>query len=315
MKLKLIAILLVTGTISAYAQKSKTESFPGIKIIRLTAAAGSAKFVKSSGNNVKVTLEYTYDDSEFEYKMDKRETTLVLEEEFHGHNISGRSSWSFEVPDGIEVRFTSGSGDLDIQGLDLKVKANQGSGSTYLTNTKGDFRLATGSGDHEIRNHTGDLDISTGSGEIDATGADGELEFATGSGDIDISQCKGIITASVGSGSIDAKGLDLADYGRFSSGSGDVKVTLTSELKYGLRIASGSGDATLDFGGTPINATIVMETSERNGRIIAPFNFDKEEVIERSGNNSNTIRKTVKLGNGKADIKVSSGSGRAEIRK
>jgi hypothetical protein len=58
-----------------------------------------------------------------------------------------------------------------------------------------------------------------------------------------------------------------------------------------------------------------METSERHGRIVAPFKFDKEEVIERSGNSSNTIKKTVKLGSGTADVRVSTGSGTAEIIK
>lgn len=308
-------MLLVVGIVTVYAQKTKTENFTGIKSIRLTAAAGSAKFVKSSGQSVKVNLEYTYDDDEFEYKMENRDGTLVLEEDFHGHNVSGRSTWSLEVPDGVEVRFTSGSGDLEIDGLKMSIKSNLGSGSVYLTNTQGDFRLTTGSGDHDIKNHKGDLELTTGSGEIDATGADGELQFTTGSGDIELDQCKGIITASVGSGDIDARNLTLEDEGRFTSGSGDVKVTLSSELKYGIRLASGSGDAVLDFGGQTINATIVMEASERYGRIIAPFKFDKEEVIEHSGNNNDTIRKTVKLGNGGAEVRISTGSGKAEVRK
>ena len=57
-----------------------------------------------------------------------------------------------------------------------------------------------------------------------------------------------------------------------------------------------------------------MTAGERSGNIIAPFKFDKEEVIE-NGSNSKTIRKTAKLGNQSISIRVGTGSGTAEITK
>ena len=314
MKLKIFVILVLASTVSAFGQKTTSKTFTGIESIRLTASSGSGKFVKSSGNEVKVTLEFTYDEDEFEYTMENREGTLVLEEEFIGRNVSGNSYWSLEVPDGVDIRFTSGSGDLEIDGLNVELKSTQGSGSVLLKNTQGDFKLTTGSGDHEVNDHQGDLDLTTGSGKIYASSSSGNLEFVTGSGDMEFKECTGFISATVGSGDITGRGLSLTDGGRFTSGSGNVEVSLTSELTGKISLVSGSGDAVLDFGGKEINAEITMEVNEKRGRIVAPFKFDKEEVIERSGDN-NKLRKSVKLGSGKAVVKVISGSGTAEIIK
>lgn len=315
MKYRYLTFLLLFSAFSVLAQTRETSNFEGIEDIRLTTASGSAKIIKGSGNSVKVTLEYTYDEDDYEFDMEKRGTSLNLEETFRSNRSSGRSNWTLEIPDGLEVRFTTGSGNLEVDGLDLEIKSNLGSGSVLITDTKGYFRIATGSGDHEIDNHEGDLDLTTGSGDIEVSDASGDLEFTTGSGDITVSQVKGDVTASVGSGGINARNIELVRSGRFSSGSGDVKVSLNADTEASISLASGSGDAVLSFGGSTINATITMEASERYGRIIAPFEFDDEEIIERSGNNNNTIRKTVKLGNGKADIRIATGSGIAEVKK
>jgi hypothetical protein len=315
MKSVYIGILAVLVSFSAFSQKTKSDTFSDVTTIRLSASSGSAKFIKSSGKEINVTLEYTYSDDEFEYKMEKNGSTLNLEEKFHRNYTRGNSHWSLEIPDGMDVRFNSGSGDLEIDGLEIDIKSNQGSGSILASDTKGEFRLTTGSGDHEVRNHKGDLDLTTGSGDIIISASSGELNFTTGSGDIEVNNMKGNLSATVGSGNIDARGIELLDDGIFTSGSGDVDVRLNAATGASLSIVSGSGDATLDFGGQTINATITMEANERNGRIVAPFKFDTEEVIERSGFSNNTIRKTVKLGSGNADVRISSGSGTAEVRK
>jgi len=300
---------------SVVAQKKETASFSGVEKINLATGSGSARIIKGSGKEVKVTVEHTYDEGDVDFNMDLRGSMLDLEEKFLANRVSGWSKWTVEVPDGMDFRFNTGSGDLEIEGLDLEIKSNLGSGSVTLTDTKGYARIATGSGSHEIMNHVGDMEITTGSGDIDVTSASGDLQFSTGSGDIDIRSAKGDIAATVGSGRVTAKELALNSYGKFTSGSGDVRVALNADTEARVTLASGSGDAVLDLGGKTINATIVMEANERYGRIVAPFKFDSEEVIERSGNNNDTIRKTVKLGNGKADIRISTGSGTAEIKK
>ena len=56
-----------------------------------------------------------------------------------------------------------------------------------------------------------------------------------------------------------------------------------------------------------------MKANKKNGEIVAPFDFDKEEEVE-NGNNT-TIKKTAKIGSKDIDIHVATGSGTARISK
>jgi len=85
-------------------------------------------------------------------------------------------------------------------------------------------------------------------------------------------------------------------------------------LDYNISVNSGSGNAQLNFNNNPVSGEVVMTANKRNGNIVAPFKFDKEETID-DDHNSQRIRKTAKLGNKDILIRVSTGSGTAEISK
>jgi myo-inositol-hexaphosphate 3-phosphohydrolase len=80
-------------------------------------------------------------------------------------------------------------------------------------------------------------------------------------------------------------------------------------------VNSGSGDATLDFGGNKIEGKVIMTANKKNGKIVAPFTFDKTEEVDNGNNDNVRIRKTVQLGTNDIEIKVGTGSGTAEIKK
>ena len=119
--------------------------------------------------------------------------------------------------------------------------------------------------------------------------------------------------ANVGSGDIEAVRVSIRGRSSFNTGSGDVEVELSKPTDYDLSVNSGSGDATLDFGGNAIEGTVVMKANKRNGSIKAPFDFDSSEEIDNG--NSTVVKKTKKLGTNNIDIKVGTGSGTAKILK
>jgi hypothetical protein len=80
-------------------------------------------------------------------------------------------------------------------------------------------------------------------------------------------------------------------------------------------VNSGSGDATLDFGGNKIEGKVIMTANKKNGKIIAPFTFDKTEEVDNGSDSNVRIRKTAQLGTNDIEIKVGTGSGTAEIKK
>ena len=97
---------------------------------------------------------------------------------------SDSESVNISIPDGIEVDFDAGSGNLEMTGLNVETKGNTGSGSYELQDVSGDFRLNTGSGDIELENAKGSYDLNTGSGDIDLRNSEVQIDANTGSGEV-----------------------------------------------------------------------------------------------------------------------------------
>jgi hypothetical protein len=80
-------------------------------------------------------------------------------------------------------------------------------------------------------------------------------------------------------------------------------------------LTSGSGDAELHFNGNEIAGEIVMQANKKNGRIDAPFAFDKTEEIDDNDNDHVTVKKTVVKGSATPLVRISTGSGTAALTK
>ena len=300
--------------VTVFGQQTITKTYDGVKDIRLNTSAGDGIIKKGNSNQVKVTLEYTYDDDSFEPIFEQNGTRLELREEFErGSRTSGRSTWTLEIPDDIDLMFNTGSGDLQIDDLKIELRSNLGSGDIELRDLTGDIDVNTGSGDIDVDNLDGDLNANTGSGRIVIADSKGNLDVNTGSGDIRLNRITGALGVNVGSGDITATGLNITGSSSFNSGSGDSEVVLASVLNHDISVNSGSGDAVLDFNGNKIEGEIVMKASKRNGRIEAPFSFDKE--YEEDKGRQVIMIKEAKIGNKDIRIRVSTGSGTARIIK
>lgn len=309
-----LAIILLLAHTGVMAQKSVSKSFTGIKKVTMNTASGSCKIRKSSDASVKVSVDFTYDETSYDPQMEQEGDRLVIKENFNRNSNSGRSQWTVTIPDDMQFSFSTGSGDLDIADLSMDMRARTGSGNLTFTNVKGILDGNTGSGDIELTNASGDLRVNTGSGEIRVEKSSGDLDLNCGSGNIRMTDNQARISANTGSGRIRATNIRLNGSSSFNTGSGSAEVTLGASPKYDISVNSGSGDATLNFNGNDINGQVVMRYNKRNGNIEAPFAFDKTEEIENGGNNI-TIEKSVTKGNGTNRIRVSTGSGTAALRK
>jgi hypothetical protein len=314
MKNTILATALLLSYALVFAQeKTISKSFSNVTSIRLSTASGDISLKKASGKEVKVEVKHSYDEGEFTASMEQGTSTLVLEEKFSHGSHSGDSRWTLEIPDNMKVKLNTGSGSISIDGLTLDVRSNSGSGDVMLTDVKGQLDFNTGSGEIELEKVEAEATLNTGSGTIRASNGNGTFSFNAGSGKIKLSQLKGDFSVNVGSGNIDAREVVLNGSSSFNSGSGDVTVTLSSALDYSISVNSGSGNSTLNFAGNAIAGEVVM-TSNKRGRITAPFKFDKEEVLN-DNYSDDRIQKTAKIGNKDITIKVATGSGAAEIVK
>jgi hypothetical protein len=291
-----------------------SKSFDGVKKIKMNTASGSCKIKKSTDAKVKVELEYTFD-NRYEPRMDLEGDRLVIKENFQSGSNSGMSLWTLTIPDGMPFTFSTGSGDLEAADITLDLDANTGSGNLTFTNVKGKVNGSTGSGDVELMNFNGDLHANTGSGNMRVEKSTGDISLNCGSGNLKLTDNKVTITANTGSGNISAVNMILEGSSTFNTGSGDAEVALAATPKYDLAVNSGSGDAELNFSGNEIKGEIVMKASKKNGKIIAPFEFDKTEEIDNNWGDNVTVKKTVVKGNASNKVSVSTGSGSAVLRK
>lgn len=311
--LSAIALMIVASPV--FAQKTTKKSFTNVKRINMTTASGSCEIRKGSGNSVEVEVTYTYDEDTFTPRLEQSGERLELGEDRHGRDQNGSSRWTISIPDGMKMRFQTGSGDLVITGVNIDINAGTGSGDLEFSNLKGTLDATTGSGEVTLANFNGEARVNTGSGDMDVRDSSGDIDMNCGSGDIRISQVKAAFQVNTGSGTINADKITIEAASKFNTGSGRAKVTLAATPKFDLAINSGSGDAELNFNGNEISGEIVMRASKRNGNISAPFEFDKTEEVDQGGYNNTTIVKTAQRGKGTNRISVSTGSGDATLKK
>jgi hypothetical protein len=95
--------------------------------------------------------------------------------------------YEIQAPADVYLEASSGSGNLDIDGVGHNAKLSTGSGDIHATGLQNGFTANTGSGNINIEGTgQGDVRAQTGSGGIDLRGIHGGLRAGTGSGDIKI---------------------------------------------------------------------------------------------------------------------------------
>ena len=315
-KLSTTSLLICCFITAGLAQQKISKSFSGIQKIIVSTSAGDCLLKKSSNSEVRVDLEHTYDEG-YKPVVDQEGDRLVVKEIFDRGSVKGKGQWTFTIPDGLDIRYNTGSGDFEASNLSFELDMNTGSGDILLKQISGEMRSNTGSGDIKLYDVDGEFNFNTGSGDIRIEEADGDLRVNCGSGDITMKDAKAMISANTGSGNINASGITLTGESSFNSGAGNAVVTLQSSLQYDISVNSGSGNASVDFNGNAIRGLVVMKASKKHGKITAPFAFDKEEEIKQGSrkNGQVVIKKTAQLGDSDLRIRISTGSGVASIEK
>lgn len=148
-----------------------------------------------------------------------------------GRNRRGRANFTVEVPRGVVVRVNSGNGDVAVEGATADVHAGSGNGSVRV-----------GSGAARVR-------ASSGNGTVLVDGARGPVNASSGNGRVVVSTASGPVNASSGNGRIEVTMATLraAEDMTFSSGNGDVILTLPDNFGAQLEASTGSGGIESDF--------------------------------------------------------------------
>ncbi|MCP4565947.1 MAG: DUF4097 domain-containing protein [FCB group bacterium] len=272
--LTLAAFLLSAGAMAG--KRTLVRTFDKKDRIKVKTISGDLIVKKGESDEIRVEVINSYSPRDsFEPQMRESGKTLKLTERIYGSN-SGSSSWIVSVPDGVEIDFSSASGDMTVSDLN------------------GEFTGSTASGDYEFENCRGTWNLSTASGDIELDGCEGEFELSTASGDVD------------------ANNVVVGYESSFSTASGSVDVRLAKSSEYDLHLGSASGRAVLNYSGNPIKGTFEMVSRDRRGRISAPYDFDHEEKFRKWG--ERYVRKSFTKGTDAPLITIETASGKAALR-
>ena len=237
-------------------------------------------------------------------------TTLTLQERWVRDHSSGNILWTITLPEGATVNASSLSGDITGEDLKGEFKGKTASGDILISRCEGSFSLRSASGDLTLKNVQGSLSLNTASGDITLNETKGETRASLASGDLSAESAEGSLHFSLASGDGDVD-VTVTGPSSFRTASGDMKVSLNKSPSADLSVASASGNASLNFKGNPLNGVFEMTARKREGRIVAPFSFDKQETYTEWGEEYE--RKSVRRGGSSVKISLSTATGRAEI--
>lgn len=312
--LVLVALVCSLSTV-AFAKKTKVieKTFDGVDELKVETILGDCVIKKASGDKISIRVEYTYDDDEFEAKFKERGGSLYVEEDLDGNDIKGDSEWFITVPAGIVIEFKSATGSLKASGLSGELEARSGTGNMIIDGYKGDLDVNTGTGNVILTDAEGEFKLNTGTGDVTIEDSDGDFDANSGTGDVQITKASGDFEANSGTGDVEATKLELEEYGDFSSGTGNAEIDLPEGKAYELEVSSGTGKATIECGGSDLDAYVEMSMRKRGGKISSSFDFEDEEVYKR--NDEKYVRKWFTKGSGSRKIEIRTGTGRAKIKK
>lgn len=208
--------------------------------------------------------------------------------------------YDLTVPAQTKLTSTTGSGDQNINGLQLAASVKTGSGNITLENIGADAHVSSGSGDLKVNSIKGALIASAGSGNIRGGGIGGEISANTGSGEVDLEQTgSGNVKAGTGSGNVRLRGVKGGL--RVETGSGDIHVD--GQPTGDWRASAGSGNIDLRVPASTsfnIDARTSSGTLRVNRPVTMQGDLGKKHVQGKVGNGG----VLVDLHTGSGDIQV-----------
>lgn len=218
------------------------------------------------------------------------------------HDLQQNVSIDYDVtvPSQTKVATQTGSGDQDINDVQLGATAHTGSGNITVENIGGDAHVRSGSGNLKITTVKGALDAEAGSGNIRGRGIAGAVSANTGSGEIEIEQvASGSVKAGAGSGNVKLHGVNGTL--RAETGSGDITIDGNPSGDWRIDAGSGNIDLKIPSGASfNIDARTSSGTLRVNHQVTTQGTFSRNHVQGKVGNGG----VLVDLHTGSGDIQV-----------
>jgi hypothetical protein len=277
LKLSGIALLLAVAALPALAAEAtfdRTLQVSGRVTLHVSTGSGNIHITPGNGSQIHIVghvkSSHGWGSGDQEDRVRQiaanppiEQTGSIIRIGAHNENMHNISiDYEIQAPANAYLEATSGSGDIEDDGVGENARISTGSGNIHASGLNDGFSVETGSGDIVAEESgSGDVHAHTGSGNIELKNLSGGLRAETGSGDIKLAgQPKAGWHVTTGSGNVEywtsQSPFDL----EASTGSGDIHVEGTMETVHSdhhslnaklhgggpsVRIETGSGDIRL----------------------------------------------------------------------
>jgi hypothetical protein len=291
-------VLAASTAFAADGTFDKTLSVTGTPNVSVSTGSGYIHVYPGSGNQVHIVGHVHGRAGMFGGDVDAKVKEIVANPPIaqsgteitvggnHGDsNLFQNVSIDYDVtvPSATALKPHSGSGSLEIGGIQGVVNAGSGSGEVKVDNIGANARLETGSGSIHASNVHGAASLETGSGslELDLSGT-GDVKAQTGSGSVHIRGVNGALRAGTGSGSLEVKGTPAGEW-RLEAGSGSIHVEVGRAAKFTVNAETGSGSIHVD-------QPMVMQGSMNKHHVTATVNGGGPTLRASTGSGDITIQ-------------------------
>jgi hypothetical protein len=211
----------------------RTLSVSGEPQLMVSTGSGNIHLTRGSGSEIRIhgTVRVSRDGSEEQARQIaanppiEQSGNVIRVGQHHEEHWEGISiDYEIEAPAGTVLNATSGSGNIEDEGVGQNAKLETGSGDITASSLQGAFIVRTGSGNITAeQTGEGDVKAETGSGNIEIKDVHGSFHAQTGSGDIKATGTPSAPwTLQTGSGNIDVWSGNAAITLDGSTGSGSV---------------------------------------------------------------------------------------------
>jgi DUF4097 and DUF4098 domain-containing protein YvlB len=307
----ILAAAIVAGCDSGSGSSATTDrtfTVSGPVRLELENGDGDSRVVVGAPGEVRVHAEFRAHGWAFD-DPDRKLKEIVANPPFSqdgsliriGHSGWDMNSISAEytvtVPPDTEMHGSSGSGNLDVNGIAGPAAFTVGSGNISATAIGNDTRAVAGSGHVSVTDSQGRVEVTNGSGEVLVRGAKNEVRVHTGSGDIRVEQPGANLVVETGSGDVDVTGA-TADV-RMHTSSGDINLNGNPRPSSYWDIRASSGDVKLEV---PSSASFRFHGHTGSG------DFDVTIPHVTEGSSGNHVFQA-RVGDGQARVEVETSSG------
>jgi DUF4097 and DUF4098 domain-containing protein YvlB len=285
----------------------RTYTVQGPVQLEVSTGSGDVKITTVTGNEVRIHGEihaHGWSSDEAHAHLREIAANPPISQENNLIRVGGNQrmrnfsiDYTIEVPAATELHCGTGSGDIQVNGIQGPATFTSGSGNIQASGIGNDVQVTAGSGDIALSDVQGQVQVGTGSGDISVHDAKGAVRLHTGSGKLDIAAPNDAVVAETGSGDVIVNGAH-ADL-RVRTGSGEVQIDGNPAESSYWDLHASSGDVTLHV---PGGASFRLYARTGSGDIDAGI-----PIVLEGTSAKHELRARIGDGKGRVEVETSSG--------